>query len=307
MSAVLADRAGGPTDGPTVLRIVEVDASPPPGGQRLQVRFGSSQILLATSFLLTWALVYLFVLSGFEQAHHQSSLYDAFRTELALGTAPTSAPLSGSPVALLSIPDAGLKNEVVVEGVRPAELQRGPGHVPGSVLPGQEGISVVGGRSVSFGGPFARIGELRPGDPVLVTTGQGSFVYEVSGVRRDGDPVPAAPAAGSSRLTLRTAARGGLQASETVFVDAVLAEDAAPAGAPAPADPGARLMSLGADPATLALLALSLQVLVVALVGFAWAWVAWSRAAAWIAGAPCVLAALWLASSVGSRLLPGLV
>ena len=47
--------------------------------------------------------------------------------------------------------------------------------------------------------------------------------------------------------------------------------------------------------------------LVLALVGFAWARARWSPAGAWIAGAPCVLAALWLASSIGSRLLPGLV
>jgi sortase A len=214
-------------------------------------------------------------------------------------------------VALLSVPGAGIDSQVVVEGSRPSQLQDGPGHVLGSVLPGQQGVSVLAGRSLSFGAPFAHITGLHAGSPITVTTGQGTFVYSVTGVRAKGDPVPAPVAAGGSRLTLVTAARGngskGLQASQTVFVDAVLDTGAAPAGAVAPVDTGMRLMSTTTDTTTLALLALSLQLLVLALVGFAWAWSRWSRAGAWIAGAPCVLATLWLVSSIGSRLLPGLV
>jgi sortase A len=293
--------------GPTVLHEGTVDASPPPGGQRLQLRFGASHVLFGASFLLTWALVYLFVLSGFEQGHAQSALYDRFRTELALGTAPTSAPPIGSPVALLSIEDAGVEDMVVVEGARPAQLQQAPGHVPGSVLPGQQGISSLAGRSVSFGAPFARIASLPAGAPISVTTGQGTFVYEVTGVRVGGDPLPGPVEEGSSRLMLRTAGRGGLQATSTVYVDAVLEEDAVPAGSTGTPDLGSRFMAFGVDASTLALLALSLQLLLIALAGFVWAWSSWSRLAAWIAGAPCVLAALWLASSVGSRLLPGLI
>lgn len=292
----------------TVLHTGPVDASPPPGGERVHLRFGVSHVLLATSLLLAWALLYLLVLSGLEQGHAQSQLYKELRTELALGTAPTGAPIAdGAPVALLSIKDAGVDDLVVVEGSRPEQLQAGPGHVLGSVLPGQQGISVIAGKSLSFGGVFARITDLQPGEPISVTTGQGTFVYDVVGVRAKGDPVPSPPAAGSSRLTLMTAGRGGLQASETVYVDATLDDDAVPAGRTAAPDPGARAMSGGMDVPTLAMLALSLQLLLGALAGFAWAWAAWSRRAAWIAGVPCVLAALWLVSSIGSRLLPGLV
>ena len=202
---------------------------------------------------------------------------------------------------------------VVVEGSRASQLQDGPGHVLSSVLPGQQGISVIAGRSLSFGAPFRRIAELRPGADITVTTGQGTFVYEVVGVRRKGDPVPGPVADGGSRLILTSAARGSglgsLQASQQVYVDAELAEGAVPAGAVAAADTESDLhrMSTGTDVTTLALLALALQLLVLTLVGFAWAWSRWSRAAAWIAGGPCVLAALWLASSIGSRLLPGLI
>lgn len=297
----------------TVLHAGTVDASSPPGaGEREPVRIGSSQILLAVALMIGWFLIYLFVLSGLEQGHAQSELYEEIRTELAEGTAPTGAPIAaGNPVAVLSIPGAGIDDLVVVEGSRPAQLQDGPGHVLGSVLPGQRGVSVIAGRSLSFGGPFAEIADLPYGAPITVTTGQGAFVYEVVSVRTKGDPVPAAPPSDGSRLTLVTSARGsgmaGLQASQSLYVDAVLTDGAVPGGPVATADVGVPLMSGGLDTTTLALLALSLQLLVLALVGFLWSWLKWSRSAAWIAGGPCVLAALWLVSSIGTRLLPGLI
>lgn len=296
----------------TVLHRGVVDASPPPGGgDQEQVRVGIAQVLLAVSLLVTFVLVYLFWLSALQQGRTQAELYDRIRSELAEGTAPLGAPIAtGAPVALLSVPGAGIEDAVVVEGSRPAQLQAGPGHVLGSVLPGQEGISMIAGRSLSFGAPFADVAALAPGDPITVTTAQGVFHYAVSGIRREGDAMPATPAAGTSRLTLVTAARstglGGLQAGDRIFVDSVLDEGAVPAGARATQDPG-ELMAGNLDGPTLALLALCLQVLVVALAAFVWAWTRWSRAGAWIAGAPCVLAALWLACSVGTRLLPALV
>lgn len=298
----------------TVLRGAgDLDWSPPPGREKEQARFGASQILFALSLLLTWGLLYLTVLSGFEQGHAQKSLYGELRTELAEGTAPTAAPIAaGAPVALLSVPDIGVTSTVIVEGTRPAQLQDGPGHVLGTVLPGQQGVSVVSGRSLSFGAPFARLDELRAGSEITVTTGQGVFTYDVVGVRGTGDPGPSVLPAGQSRLTLKTAARGsgglgGLQADDTVYADAVLTSGAVPAGQKSLVDSGDHPMSASVDATTLALLALALQLLVLSLAGFAWAWVRWSRAAAWIALAPCVLATLWLASSIGSRLLPGLI
>ena len=306
MSALLDERSQ------TVLHRGPVDASPPAGRDQEKVRVGISQVLLSLSMLLVWVLVYLFLLSGLEQGHAQSSLYGRLRTQLAEGTAPSGAPIApGSPVAVLSMPQVGVHGMVVVEGSRAAQLQDGPGHVLGSVLPGQEGLSVVAGRSLSFGAPFSRITELRPGSDITVTTGQGTFVYKVTGPRGRGAPVPAPVVDGAARITLVTAGRGSgvgtLQASQTVYVDAELSEGAAPAGAVAPVDPDLKFMEARTDTTTLALLALSLQLLVLALVGFAWAWSRWSRPAAWIAAGPCVLGALWLVSSIGSRLLPVLI
>ena len=92
-----------------------------------------------------------------------------------------------------------------------------------------------------------------------------------------------------------------------MFVDATLTGKAATPGPVATADLGTRLMSASVDTTTFALLALGLQLLVGSLAAFVWAWNRWSRPAAWIAAGPCVLAALWLVSSIGSRLLPALI
>jgi sortase A len=97
---------------------------------------------------------------------------------------PTRAPATGTPVAILDI--GALKIEqVVLEGVGPQQTRRGPGHVPGTAAPGQPGNSAIVARRSAFGGPFRTLGQLEPGDEILVTTIQGQTIYEVVQVRSD--------------------------------------------------------------------------------------------------------------------------
>jgi len=272
-----------------------------------------STVLIVGSLLSVWALVYLTVLSPFEEGHAQQGLYQRLRTELALGTAPIAAPIaSGAPVAMLDVPAAGLHHVVVVEGTGARQLQSGPGHLTGSVLPGQEGVSVLLGRALSFGAPFGRIPDLRAGDTMVVRTGEGQFTYRVTDVRRRGDPVPLAPAAGQSRLTLVTAkgsgALGAVAPSDTVYVDASLSgRKAVAAGAVGEIDPAGAPMHADAGRLTLLELVLALQLLLIVLVALAWARGRWRALPTWIAGVPAALAALWVTSSVASLLLPNLV
>jgi len=69
----------------------------------------------------------------------------------------------------------------VYEGITLGTLDAGPGHWPGSALPGQIGNVVVAGHRVSHSGPFRDIDQLQPGDEVVLTTADGRFVYVVSG------------------------------------------------------------------------------------------------------------------------------
>jgi sortase A len=88
----------------------------------------------------------------------------------------------GDGVAVLRIPRLGRDyHKVVVEGVRAADLTKGPGHYPGTQLPGQAGNFVVSGHRTTYGAPFARLDELRAGDPVVVETATTWFTYRVSG------------------------------------------------------------------------------------------------------------------------------
>ncbi len=288
-----------------------IDASPPPRDST-QVRIAGGRALTGLAILLGWFLLYALVFSGFEQHHAQHRLYGELRAQLAEGTAPMGAPIAaGAPVAVLEIPAIDLAPQVVVEGTRSRALQDGPGHLAGTVLPGQQGVSVVAGRSASFGAPFGRLPELRGGDSVIVTTGQGRFVYLVTGVRVAGDPVPRPLAAGAGRLTLVTAAGSGsrisrLQPGHTLYVDAEL-QEAAAAGPRAAPERDLSLLGSRVDRTSLAELALSLQLLIVVLVAVVWAWSRWSRRAAWITGVPTALAALWTVSSLVARFLPALI
>jgi sortase A len=118
-------------------------------------------------------------------------------------TAP-AYPAVGNPVGILVIPRLGL-DEVVVEGVAGAQLAVGPGHYPGTPLPGQRGNSAIAGHRTTHGAPFNGLAELQPGDPVEVTTLQGRFTYRVTRstvVSPDAAAVLGATAA--SQLTLTT-------------------------------------------------------------------------------------------------------
>lgn len=298
--------------GGTVVHAGEVDGSPPPRRDREPARLATAQGLQALALLIVWIFAYLGFLSGFEHAHHQSALYDDVRTQLALGEAPTGAPIEpGTALGVVSIPSIGLDNEVFVEGTRNEQLQMGPGHVYGSVLPGQQGTSFLAGRSLTFGAPFRHVADLKKGSVVRVTTANGTFSYRVEGVRRQGDPAPAALPAGAGRLTLVTSHRdggplGAVRPSDTVYVDALVPQGAATAGAVGTVDPGATYLSAHVDTATLAQLVLSLQMFGVVVVACAWGWNRWNRVAVWIVGTPAVIASLWVATSLASRLLPGL-
>jgi LPXTG-site transpeptidase (sortase) family protein len=257
----------------------------------------------------------LLVVSGLQQRAAQQGLYDSFRSQLALGTAPTGPTdfegdvlAIGDPVAYLEIPSIGLR-QVVVEGTTPSALFDGPGHRRDTPMPGQEGIAIVMGRRSSFGGPFARIAELDEGDPIRVTTGQGTFDYEVLGVRRDGDPSPELPESGQSRLMLATADGAAFVPDGVVRVDADLTTEAV-GGSALLIGPGSLPGTedlMASDTDTLWALVLWLELLIVLVAAAIWAWHRWSRAKAWVVFLPPLLLVGLLVSNEAARLLPNLL
>jgi sortase A len=87
----------------------------------------------------------------------------------------------GHGMALLRIPRFGDKfRYVVIEGVGVTDLRKGPGHYPGTALPGEKGNFVVSGHRTTYSAPFNRVGELRTGDRILIDTRSSQFVYTVT-------------------------------------------------------------------------------------------------------------------------------
>ena len=185
--------------------------------------------VLGSSFLLE-----LTMLGNLRYDRDQAQLAAQFRIELARGIAPVgpfdetnNALAVGAPVALLEIPKLQLR-EIVVEGTSSKTTMSGPGHRRDTPLPGQVGTSVVAGRRATFGKAFRSIDQLRAGDKITVTTGQGSNSFAVLGVRRAGDPVPPMLARGGGRLTLVTTDGPALHPTDVLRVDAELTSTAQP-------------------------------------------------------------------------------
>jgi sortase A len=84
----------------------------------------------------------------------------------------------GKPEGIITIPKIGVE-KVFVEGVQLSDLAEGPGHYPGTPLPGQIGNAAIAGHRTTHGAPFYNVNELAPGDKILVQTLAGNYTYVV--------------------------------------------------------------------------------------------------------------------------------
>jgi sortase A len=85
----------------------------------------------------------------------------------------------GDTVAKLKIPrlDAEL---YVVEGDGKRELRRGPGHLEGTALPGENGNCVIAGHRDTH---FRVLKDIKEGDDIILQTSAGQFLYRVKRTR----------------------------------------------------------------------------------------------------------------------------
>jgi sortase A len=281
-----------------------------PGRRRARPAPTWPRVALVTSALTLWCAAFGLVLSAQAEHSAQSRLYADFRAQLAAGTAPLGAVAPGTPVALLEIPRLR-QREVVVEGTDGQDLRQGPGHRRDTVLPGQEGVSVLYGRAATSGAPFGGLAALRKGDALTVTTGQGVVHFVVDRVRRPGDPLPAPLAAGGARVVLGsvegTGWRSNWAANSPVYVDATLKGAALPAAPRAQRDLPAAEQLGGVDTSRLVYVVLWLQLLVLAALVLTWSLSRWGAPQAWLAGVPVVLALLWVTSNEALTLLPNVL
>lgn len=88
-------------------------------------------------------------------------------------------PEDNPPIGRIAIETIGV-DAVLGEGIRLTTLDRGPGHWPGSAMPGEIGNVVVAGHRTSHHADFDRLDKLRAGDEVVFSTDAGTFTYLVN-------------------------------------------------------------------------------------------------------------------------------
>lgn len=312
MTATVTPEQGAQQEAPRRARPARRAERPPraprPPAQGTAAMWSSVSTMVA--LLCVWALLHVLVLAQVSHARAQDLLFGEFRTQLAAATAPidgSAAP--GAPVAILRIPKLDL-DQVVVEGTAPGDLFAGPGHRRNTVLPGQVGTSFVYGRAATYGAPFGRLDELRAGDRVEVTMGQGEVVFTVLGLRRSGDPRPQPAKAGAARLTLVSAEGAGrlsgLRPGEAIYVDAEAAKGLPTSGGYSPAVPESEeVMARGVE--SLPSVCLGLLLLIALTLGVVAARQRWSLGLVWVVAAPVAIALAWFTTDAAMRLIPNLI
>ena len=89
---------------------------------------------------------------------------------------------TGQALGRIRLPTLG-RSYVLVQGTDSASLRKGPGHYPGTALPGEPGTVAVAGHRTTYLAPFRTIDQLNPGDPVVLQMPYGTFTYRVQDSR----------------------------------------------------------------------------------------------------------------------------
>jgi sortase A len=92
---------------------------------------------------------------------------------------PPPIPPEGEVEGTISIQRIGL-DMAFVEGTSRDDLKKGPGHYPGTPVPGTIGNAAIAGHRTTYLHPFGDLDKLLPGDLIVIRTLAGSFVYRVS-------------------------------------------------------------------------------------------------------------------------------
>ena len=100
-------------------------------------------------------------------------------------TKPTPPPVVERPkvpivkIGEIRIPKIGLVHPVY-EGVTLTVVDKGPGHWPGSAVPGQLGNATFAGHRVTHSHPFRNVDKLVAGDEIIFVMPNGTFTYKMT-------------------------------------------------------------------------------------------------------------------------------
>ncbi len=147
-------------------------------------RRGKALLIAGAVLILAGILVLAGIYAYIHYTNRKASAAqeELFRTWEERPPAPEREPVAvGDGIARIVVPRLGLDAIVVeLESLNDADnLKRGPGHIPGTAYPGQEGNCVISGHRTTYGAPFRHIEQLAPGDEIILVTAEARYVYLV--------------------------------------------------------------------------------------------------------------------------------
>ncbi|MEP6851789.1 MAG: class E sortase [bacterium] len=241
---------------------------------------GIGQTLITLGLVLLLFVVYEVWVTNIFADRKQNQVYRQFQRSITTGEDPLKGvdrlklPAgrqvvlpAGEGFANLYIPALGKDYAfTIVQGVNDADLEKGPGHYPGTAIPGQVGNFAVAGHRVGKGEPFLNLDQLGPGDAVVVQTARNWYVYDVLGDRKTGnldrpgpqgvvgrqivapgdiaviDPVPGRPGTKPTQVLMTmTTCHPKYSADRRMVVHALLARAVAASGKQTPRELGGTL------------------------------------------------------------------
>ena len=268
--------------------------------------------------------------TGIAEAHSQANLKRGFNVAVAANrggdnpaigvkAAPSPTAATGGAIDHLVIPRIHL-DVFVVQGVGENDLQRGPGHYPQTVMPGQDGNAAIAGHRTTYGAPFFSVNELKIGDSISLTDTAGrTFVYLVSERPQVVSPsdVAVLDPTPFPQLTLTTCNPRFSATSRLVIVARLAGRPPLPVTPATPATPATQVANLGSVAAIDTLGsgnrgAWPPAIIYGAVVALLWVAVRllinrtrrWARAGAYVGGIAVCLVPLWFCFENVVRLLP---
>jgi sortase A len=141
---------------------------------------------ITTGLLLLGLVVYQLWGTGIETRRTQSALRQEFNRIITQTETPRAAGTSAflpvtDALALIEIPSINIA-KIIVEGITPKDLRRGPGHFPKTPMPGEMGNSAIAAHRTSYDAPFGNLNTIAPDDVIYITTPKGKFAYTVKEV-----------------------------------------------------------------------------------------------------------------------------
>lgn len=167
-------RAKLKTNGGTASESLAGDSSRP---MRRKVSRWSYYLLLTAGSLFLIGAIFFYLEGYFYQVYggHKLRSMAAAAVTSAPSSADPKAPQLGDALGRLEIPRLKI-SAVIVEGSDDKTLKLGPGHVPGTSLPGEPGNIAIAGHRDTF---FRPLKDVQSGDKIIVTTPHGRIEYAV--------------------------------------------------------------------------------------------------------------------------------